>query len=497
MKVSGERYSPLIGHPVFAAFEPFVSYEHWHRYCFALPFVKGKSVLDIASGEGYGSAFLAGHAQFVYGIDLSREAVEHASASYVRDNLRYLQGAAEAIPIPGEHCFDVIVSFETIEHLDAAGQERFAAEIARLLKPDGVLLVSTPNRETYSPEGAQGNPYHFHEFTKDEYVAFLHRWFTHVQILSQHVYPVSYIWNPHTASRSIVEYQVRIADGRFHPEEGDAKDIGYLIAVCANREEPIPCSDSLLVDLSEVAFRGIPELRQWQTTSLFFDTGAGFRAEEVIQEQTEYTPEFLLEFALDPSTPVQQLRWDPLEMRLCRVRLRQVFWQDGDGLLSRVDLGRVTSNGRQRGEDTFEFETLDPMIVLPISGRVARVVIQGECEAADDAQTRAGLEAALRSRTDVLVRQEHDLQALRQRLALVESESATFASKMHRELQDRDRELSLARDERARAEAALAGVFRSRSWRITTPLRTSARLARGVRARVRRAALRAVAATRN
>ncbi len=137
------------------------------------------------------------------------------------------------------------------------------------------------------------------------------------------------------------------------------------------------------------------------------------------------------------------------------------------------------------------------MIVLPISGRVARVVIQGECEAADDAQTRAGLEAALRSRTDVLVRQEHDLQALRQRLALVESESATFASKMHRELQDRDRELSLARDERARAEAALAGVFRSRSWRITTPLRTSARLARGVRARVRRAALRAVAATRN
>ena len=76
----------------------------------------------------------------------------------------------------------------------------------------------------------------------------------------------------------------------------------------------------------------------------------------MIWEQTEYTPKFTLEFALDPSSTVRQLRWDPLEMRLCRLHLQQVYWEDGDGLRSWLDLDRVTSNGRQRGEGRFEFE---------------------------------------------------------------------------------------------------------------------------------------------
>ena len=64
MKVSGERYFPRVESVAFAPFEPFISYEHWHRYCYALQIVAGKSVLDIASGEGYGSAFLAAHPEF-------------------------------------------------------------------------------------------------------------------------------------------------------------------------------------------------------------------------------------------------------------------------------------------------------------------------------------------------------------------------------------------------------------------------------------------------
>ncbi len=76
MEITGERYFPRVGNAIFAPFEPFVSYEHWHRYCYALPFVEGKTVLDIASGEGYGSAFLADHAALVYGVDISEEAVQ-------------------------------------------------------------------------------------------------------------------------------------------------------------------------------------------------------------------------------------------------------------------------------------------------------------------------------------------------------------------------------------------------------------------------------------
>jgi len=526
MKISGERYFPQVGNLVFAPFEPFVSYEHWHRYCYTLPFVKGKTVLDIASGEGYGSAFLAAHASLVYGVDISEEAVQHARASYVRDNLHYLLGAADAIPIPGEHNFDVIVSFETVEHLDAPTQERFAAEITRLLKPDGVLLISTPNRATYSKDGQQENLYHLHEFTRYEFLEFLRQHFAHVRLLSQHVYPISYIWNMEGPSGPMVEYQMSLEDGRFRPVVGDGKEIGYLIAVCAHREESVTGSDSMLVDLSEVAFRGIPRLQRWQTTSLFLDTGAGFRAEEMVWEGTEYTPEFTLEFALDPSTPVRQLRWDPLETRLCRVCLRQVLWQDGDGLISRLDLSCVTSNGRQRDEGTFEFETLDPMIYLPISGPVARVTIMGECEVADVPASMAGMEQALQSRMQELARQDHDLQAVRERLATQEQAAEAYRSQMDRQLEGKDRQLeqkdrqleqkdrelahtigerdraemalveirrALAeqnlwlahKDEQlAWAEATLAGAFGSRSWRITAPLRASGRQARGARRRV-------------
>ena len=71
MKASGERYFPRVTSLAYAPAEAFISYEHWHRYCYAIPFVAGKTVLDIASGEGYGSAYLAAHAGLVYGVDLS------------------------------------------------------------------------------------------------------------------------------------------------------------------------------------------------------------------------------------------------------------------------------------------------------------------------------------------------------------------------------------------------------------------------------------------
>jgi len=418
MKVSGERYFPRGESIAFAPFEPFISYEHWHRYCYALQFVAGKSVLDIASGEGYGSAYLAAHAALVYGVDLSGEAIEHARQSYVRDNLHYVQGPADQIPIPGEHCFDVIVSFETVEHLDEPTQERFAAEIRRLLKPDGILLISTPNRATYSREDGQGgNPYHFHEFTKDEFVAFLHRSFAHVRLLSQHVYPISYIWDADGRSGSVVEYQISLDGGTFRPAVGDGKEIGYLIAVCTHQDERAVASDSILVDLSEVAFRAIPRVERWQNSSLFLDSGLGFRAEEMVGEEIEYCPGFSLKFTLDPDVPVRQLRWDPLEMRLSQVRLHQILWQDGDGLIARLDLSRLTSNGLRRDEATFEFETLDPMIYLPISGSVASVTIEGECVATDESATLAGLERAMCARAQQLAQRDHDLQAARRQLA--------------------------------------------------------------------------------
>ena len=97
----------------------------------------------------------------------------------------------------------------------------------------------------------------------------------HVRLFSQHVYPVSYIWDADGARRgSVVEYQISLDGGKFQPAVEEGKEIGYLIAVCTQWSTIGPVSsDSILVDLSEVAFRTVPRLERWQISSLFFDTG--------------------------------------------------------------------------------------------------------------------------------------------------------------------------------------------------------------------------------
>ena len=106
---TGERFLPeVVGD---------IRYEHLHRYLMARELVRGKDVLDIACGEGYGSRILAEVAKSVIGIDLSQAAAAHASASYTADNLHFAQGDCSCIPLPNAS-LDVVVSFETLEHHD-------------------------------------------------------------------------------------------------------------------------------------------------------------------------------------------------------------------------------------------------------------------------------------------------------------------------------------------------------------------------------------------
>lgn len=83
------------------------------------------------------------------GVDVAAEAVEAASRRYAAENLSFRQGSVSVIPAE-EATFDVVVSFETIEHVDAEAQRSFVAEVRRVLKPGGLFLVSTPDRLTYS-----------------------------------------------------------------------------------------------------------------------------------------------------------------------------------------------------------------------------------------------------------------------------------------------------------------------------------------------------------
>ncbi|MDT4939073.1 MAG: hypothetical protein QOG80_2744 [Pseudonocardiales bacterium] len=138
--------------------------EHLTRYRSALPVVAGRVVLDIASGSGYGSQILATVAEHVYGVEIDAEAVAYSKAHFGAPNLEFLQGDAVAIPLPDDSV-DVVVTFETIEHIE--DQRAFMSEIKRVLRPDGIALISTPN----DLEFAEGNHYHLHEFEYEELLA--------------------------------------------------------------------------------------------------------------------------------------------------------------------------------------------------------------------------------------------------------------------------------------------------------------------------------------
>jgi len=176
MEFTGERYVPeMRGN---------IELEHVHRYLLASEITEGKTVLDIASGEGYGSAMLAEKALQVTGVDLSIEAVKHARKRYKRDNLEFMVGSCDDIPL-ADASIDLVVSFETIEHHDQ--HEQMMREIKRVLRPNGILLISSPDKYTYSIEPGYRNSYHVKELYLHEFKHLLGNYFKNTAYFGQRI----------------------------------------------------------------------------------------------------------------------------------------------------------------------------------------------------------------------------------------------------------------------------------------------------------------------
>jgi SAM-dependent methyltransferase len=160
--------------------EPGIVALHLKRYEFARPYAKGKNVLDAGCGVGYGTAFLAETARRAVGVDISPDAIAYARRRYGAHNVRYEIGDLLALPF-ADHSFDVVCAFETVEHLSQPGQ--FVAEAARLLRPGGLLIASTPQVEV--TEERPENPFHEHEYTADDFEALFRERFSSVELLGQ------------------------------------------------------------------------------------------------------------------------------------------------------------------------------------------------------------------------------------------------------------------------------------------------------------------------
>lgn len=168
--------------------EPFVvgetTVEHLHRYSAVFAMIGGKVILDIACGEGYGSNLMAAYAKNVIGVDISAETIAEATRRYPRPNLTFVVGRADAIPL-SDNSVDAIISFETLEH-HTKHQEMFR-EILRVLKHEGFLVMSTPDKAALDAQVEHANPHHVKELHTDEFRSLVENHFLNVKYYRQKI----------------------------------------------------------------------------------------------------------------------------------------------------------------------------------------------------------------------------------------------------------------------------------------------------------------------
>lgn len=178
-----QAYFPSVSYPeriVADETEPGVVALHLKRYAFAVPHCADKDVLDAACGTGYGSSFLAQSAKAVTAIDVSEETIEYARRRYDAPNITFATMDAHALELP-DGSLDTVCAFEMIEHVERPAV--VLSEFARVLRPGGTLVVSTPRaaESTTSPE----NPFHVQEWEAADFEALLRSRFRTVELYGQ------------------------------------------------------------------------------------------------------------------------------------------------------------------------------------------------------------------------------------------------------------------------------------------------------------------------
>ena len=208
--------------------------DHLHRYALTLNFIKNKIVLDVASGEGYGSNLMSKYALKVIGVDISEEAVLHASQKYKSNNLSFETGSAAKIPLD-DHSVDVVVSFETLEHHDK--HKEMMTEVKRVLKKDGVFIVSTPERENYQKVDPN-NIFHVKELNLKEFQDLISEFFRFSKVFHQKFINASVVYSEYG---NLCDYDLF---------EGDFESVSYNSLVNSHIYNIIIASNSIISQIS-------------------------------------------------------------------------------------------------------------------------------------------------------------------------------------------------------------------------------------------------------
>ena len=214
-ELTGERLLPDRQHGEL------VHAEHLARYVLAAQLAPGGRVLDAACGEGYGTELLrrAG-AERAVGIDVDQGTIDAARERYGAD---FEPASIENLPFE-EAVFDLVVSFETIEHV--ADPEAALGELRRVLATDGTLVISTPNASEYLID----NEFHVREWTSSEFVQLLGGLFGEVRVLHQQNWLTSAILVPDDLREATGERALQL-DARKVAGAEPGREL-YAVAVC-------------------------------------------------------------------------------------------------------------------------------------------------------------------------------------------------------------------------------------------------------------------------
>ena len=230
-ELSDNRFSP-------STEDAMAAYERLHRYAYASQFVEGMRVLDLGSGEGYGTSLLARKAGMVIGLELDPTVAADAQKQYEASNLRFVAGSG--VQIPFIESFDVVVCLETLGHVDNRGG--LIREVKRLLKPDGLLIVSTRDSDD--------DPSYEEAFSFGDFRKLLESNFRETRFLGQRVYPSSSIWPVDGTSESLNELLIEKTESQFRMAGTDRKRPSYYIALTSDANEGLRVQSSVLIDCS-------------------------------------------------------------------------------------------------------------------------------------------------------------------------------------------------------------------------------------------------------
>ena len=267
---TGERFLPGI--------EGTIRAEHLLRYALAAELVEGGDVLDIACGEGYGAALVSRRARRVYGVDIDAPTIDRARQTYAANaSLEWLVGSCDAIPLP-DACVDTVISFETIEHHDR--HEEMLREIKRVLRPGGLLILSSPNKKVYTDEANYHNPFHVRELYREELERLLGEHFGGWRLfgqwsgISSFLYPVEAMANgPRDPVPALAPF-IEESPGSLVRQTDDRAAV-YYVALCS--DDP--------ARLSHAQFSGAAFFASFDTTLSNMSRGLVWSGEEIARHR--------------------------------------------------------------------------------------------------------------------------------------------------------------------------------------------------------------------